>query len=64
MPADCLSHNVVDAVAIFDDNWKMAQEQDEYYEIVNQHMSKKNNCQCKQLEVSSLASLKMDSCGE
>ena len=51
MPADFLSRNAIEAVGIVNGNWKIAQEQDEYCEIVNQHMSKKKNCQCKQLEV-------------
>ena len=51
MPADFLSRNAVEAVGIFDDNWKIAQEQDEYCEIVKTtHGSKeKLLVQCKQL---------------
>ena len=30
MSADFLSQNAVDALGIFDDTWKIAQEQDEY----------------------------------
>ena len=52
MPADFLSRNAVEAVGIFDDNWKLAQEQDEYCQIVKQHMEKKKTCQCSQLEIS------------
>ena len=51
MPADFLSQNAVEAVGIFDDNWKVAQEQVEYCGIVKQHMSVKKNCNCKQLEL-------------
>ena len=51
MPAGFLSRNMDEAVGIFDDNWKLAQELYEYCEIVKQHMSKKKSCQCKQLEV-------------
>ena len=51
MAADFLSLIAVDVVGILDNNWKMAQNQDDYCEIVKQHMSKKNNCQFKQLDV-------------
>ena len=50
MPADFLSRNVVDAVGIFEDNWKAEQEQDEYCQILKNHMQKKKTCKCKQLE--------------
>jgi hypothetical protein len=52
MPADFLSRNAIDAVKIFDDNWKLAQEQDEYCQIIKQHMERKKACQCSQLEIS------------
>ena len=43
MPADFLSQKTIDAVEIFDDNWKNAQEQEEYCQILKQHMQKKEN---------------------
>ena len=46
MPADFISRNAVDPVGIFDDNWKMAKEQNDYSKIVK-HMSVKKICQCK-----------------
>ena len=52
MPADFLSCNAVEVVGIFDDNWNMAQDQDEYCRMVKQHMLVKGNCQFRQLEVS------------
>ena len=42
MQVDFLSRNAVEAVGIYEDNWKLAQEQEEYCEIVKQHMSKKD----------------------
>ena len=51
IPADFLSCNAVEAIDIFDDNWKLAQEQDKYCKIVKQHIFKKKSCKCNQLEV-------------
>ena len=52
IPADFLSPNAVEAVGIFDDNWILAQEQDEYCQIIKQHKENKKTCHCSQLEIS------------
>ena len=51
MPADFLSRNAIDAVSPFDDNWKTAQEEDDYCELIKQHMTQKSTCKCQKLEI-------------
>ena len=36
IPADVLSHNAVEAVGPFDDNWTTAHQEDKYCEMMNQ----------------------------
>ena len=52
MPANFFSQNAINTVGIFDDNWKIAQEKDEYCQIMKHYMQKIKTCQCSQLEIS------------
>jgi hypothetical protein len=52
MPTDFCSQNAIDAIGIFSDKWKLAQEQDEICSSIKKHMHMlPSNCSCTHLEI-------------
>jgi hypothetical protein len=46
MPADFLNRNATDAVGMFSDQWKLAEEQDEFCISITTMHTHANKCSC------------------